>query len=39
MDNSNLLIIFIAVTAAAVVIQAGMLIGMYLAMRKTSARM
>jgi len=39
MDNSNLLIIFIAVTAAAVVVQAGMLIGMYLAMRKTSARM
>ncbi len=39
MENVNLLIAFIAVTAAAVVIQACMLIGMYLAMRKTSARM
>jgi ElaB/YqjD/DUF883 family membrane-anchored ribosome-binding protein len=38
MENANLLITFIAVTAAAVVIQAGMLIGMYLAVRKTSAR-
>jgi hypothetical protein len=39
MENTNLLITFIAVTAAAVVIQAGMLIGMYLAMRKTSAKL
>ena len=38
MENANLLITFIAITAAAVVIQAGMLIGMYLATRKTSAR-
>lgn len=38
MENANLLIAFIAVTAAAVVIQAGILIGMYLATRKTSAR-
>jgi len=37
MENANLLIAFIAVTAAAVVIQAGILIGMYLATRKTSA--
>lgn len=34
----NLLIIFIVVTAVAVVIQAGILIGMYVAMRKTSAK-
>lgn len=39
MENANLLITFIAITAAAVVIQAGMLIGMYLAVRKTSARL
>ena len=39
MENSNLLIIFIALTAVAVLIQAGMLIGMYLAMRKSTARM
>jgi hypothetical protein len=39
MDNANLLTAFIAVTSAAVVIQAGILIAMYLAMRKTSARM
>lgn len=39
MENANLLIAFIAVTAAAVVVQAGILIGMYLATRKTSARM
>jgi len=38
MENANLLIAFIAITAAAVVIQAGMLIGMYLTTRKTSAR-
>ena len=36
MENANLLIAFIAVTAAAVVVQACMLIGMYLAMRKSS---
>jgi hypothetical protein len=36
MDN---LTIFIAVTAAAVVIQAGILVAMYLAVRQTSARM
>lgn len=39
MENANLLIAFIAVTAAAAVVQACMLIGMYLAMRKSSARM
>jgi hypothetical protein len=39
MENANLLIAFIAITAAAVVIQAGMMIGMYLATRKTTARM
>jgi methyl-accepting chemotaxis protein len=39
MENANLLITFIAITAAAVVIQAGMLIGMYLALRKTSAKL
>jgi hypothetical protein len=38
MDN-NLLITFIAVTAGAVVIQAGILIGLYLAVRKSSAKM
>lgn len=38
MENANLLIAFIAVTAAAVVVQAGILIGMYLATRRTSAR-
>lgn len=38
MENANLLIAFIAVTAAAVVVQAGILIGMYLSTRKTSAR-
>lgn len=36
MDN---LTIFIAVTAAAVVIQAGILVAMYLAVRQTSARL
>lgn len=35
----NLLPLFIAVTAAAVVLQAGILVGMYVAMRKSSARM
>jgi len=39
MENTNLLTAFIAVTAAAVVIQALILVAMYLAMRKTSARM
>ena len=39
MENLNLLTAFIAVTAAAVVIQALILISMYLAMRKTSERM
>lgn len=34
----NLLIFFIAVTSAAVLLQAGILAGMYFAMRKTSAR-
>lgn len=38
MENANLLIAFIAVTAAAVVVQAGILIGMYLSTRKTSAK-
>jgi methyl-accepting chemotaxis protein len=37
MDNS-LLIWFIAVTAAAVLLQAGILLGMYFAVRKTSAK-
>lgn len=35
---NNLLIAFIAVTAAAVLLQAGILAGMYFAVRKTSAR-
>jgi len=39
MENLNLLMLFIALTAVGVVIQAGMLTGMYLAMRKSSARM
>lgn len=39
MENANLLIAFIAVTSAAVVIQAGILIGMYLSTRKTSVRL
>jgi hypothetical protein len=34
----NLLIIFIIVTAAAVVLQAGILVAMFVAMRKTSAK-
>ncbi len=34
----NLLIVFIVVTAFAVVLQAGILAGMYFAMRKTSAK-
>ena len=37
--NDNLLIFFIAVTAGAVVIQAGILIGLYLAVRKSTAKM
>jgi len=39
MENLNLLMLFIALTAVAVLIQAGMLTAMYLAMRKSSARM
>ena len=39
MENANLLTAFIAVTAAAVVVQALILIFLYLAVRKTSARM
>ncbi|HTU41269.1 MAG TPA: hypothetical protein VMF10_06145 [Candidatus Aquilonibacter sp.] len=35
----NLLIIFIALTAAAILLQAGLLAGMYLSMRKTTARL
>ena len=35
---NGLLIIFIAVTAAAVLLQAGLLAGMYFALRKTSAK-
>jgi hypothetical protein len=35
----NLITLFIAVTAVAVLLQAGILAGMYLAMRKSSARM
>jgi hypothetical protein len=35
----NLTMVFIAVTAAAVVLQAGILVAMYLAMRRSSARM
>jgi hypothetical protein len=34
----NLLIVFIVITALAVVVQAGILAGMYFAMRKTSAK-
>jgi hypothetical protein len=39
MENANLLTVFIIVTSIAVMIQAGILIAMYLALRKTSARM
>ena len=39
MENSNYLIFFVALTAIALLVQAGMLVGMYLAMRKTGARM
>jgi hypothetical protein len=38
MDNNTLLTIFIAVTAAAVVLQAAILAGMFFAMKKTSAK-
>lgn len=38
MNVNGLLITFIAVTAAAVLLQAGILAGMYFAMRKTSAK-
>lgn len=37
--DQQMLTIFVAVTALAVVIQAGILVAMFLAMRKTSARM
>ncbi len=37
--NDSLLGIFIAVTAVAVVIQAGILVGLYLAVRKSTAKM
>src|ERR1035437_6567857 len=37
--DDNLLKIFIAVTTFAVVVQAGILVGLYLAVRKSSARM
>ena len=39
MENVNLLIAFIVVTAFAVVIQAGILVALYLSVRKTSAQM
>lgn len=35
--DTNLLTIFIGITAAAVLLQAGVLVGMFIAMRKTSA--
>jgi len=38
MENANLLTIFIVITSVAVVIQAGILISMYLALRKTGVR-
>jgi hypothetical protein len=37
--NENLITLFIAITGAAVVLQAGLLAAMYLAMRKTSSRL
>jgi hypothetical protein len=37
--NDNLLIAFISVTAGAVVVQAGILVALYLAVRKSSAKM
>jgi outer membrane murein-binding lipoprotein Lpp len=37
--NDNLLMIFIAVTAGAVVIQAGILVALYLSVRKSAAKM
>jgi hypothetical protein len=39
MDDNNLLKVFIALTAFAVVIQAGILVALYLAVRKSAARM
>jgi hypothetical protein len=36
--DSGLLVVFIALTAVAVLLQAGMLAGMYISMRKTSAK-
>jgi hypothetical protein len=38
MENVNLLMVFIAVTALAVLIQAGVLAGMYLALKKNSSQ-
>jgi len=38
MDNNTLLTVFIAVTAAAVLLQAAILAGMFFAVRKTSAK-
>jgi uncharacterized protein YoxC len=35
----NLVVVFIAVTAAAVVLQAGILVGLYVAVRKTTAKL
>jgi len=37
--NDNLLIVFIAVTAGAVLLQAGILVALYLAVRKSTVRM
>jgi hypothetical protein len=39
MDNNNLIPIFIVLTGVAVLLQAGVLLAMYLTMRKSSARM
>jgi ElaB/YqjD/DUF883 family membrane-anchored ribosome-binding protein len=39
MENLNLLMLFVVITAVGVLIQAGMLTALYLALRKTSARM
>jgi hypothetical protein len=39
MENSNLLLAFIIVAAAAIVIQAGILVGMFVVMRRSSTRM
>jgi hypothetical protein len=39
MENLNLLVVFVALTAVALIVQAGMLTGMFLATRRTGARM